>query len=429
MHRLFPLLAVLAVAADAFTPGFAPAEPEAVKIEGNYYRKAVDAMKVIVPGQGISEIVTAIDPNTGSCSKGPHEFTHSPLADEVSFHFRGPVHLTQFAAYVPCSSPATQPTEAAPEPQAAPLARRHANHQHLHKRHADAHGHQKRSEWVHAVIDGQEQSWINDFTGPTAVPVPASAPDSQPSSEEDITVPSTASEGDWCRVANYVSKEGKAEGLTFLGHYGGSGSGGFTFAMGNSLSYLGKDGQCGSATSEVLDDVLIPSNKEFAIMTDKPCQGDECGCVRPDSVAYHGFGGTHKAFLMEMQMPLDGEKGFNGDMPAAWILNSLIPLTQQYGKCSCWPACGEFDVIEVLHSGGTQAKATFHGPLSGGSPDYFERPVDGPIKVAVVLRNEEIDIQILSPDFNFSETLQASELKEICAASSPTGRFSEFVVT
>lgn len=43
-------------------------------------------------------------------------------------------------------------------------------------------------------------------------------------------------------------------------------------------------------------------------------------------------------------MPMDGKTGFNGDMPAVWMLNANIPRTAQYGPkgCSCWESgCGE----------------------------------------------------------------------------------------
>ena len=53
-----------------------------------------------------------------------------------------------------------------------------------------------------------------------------------------------------------------------------------------------------------------------------------------------GFGGADKLFAFEFEMPLDGDRGFEGDQPALWILNALTVLTEQYG-CSCWPSCGE----------------------------------------------------------------------------------------
>lgn len=63
-----------------------------------------------------------------------------------------------------------------------------------------------------------------------------------------------------------------------------------------------------------------------------------------------GFAGPNKIFFFEFDMPLDGNQGFNGDLPAIWTLNAQIPRTLQYGKaeCSCWQSgCGEFDVSSV----------------------------------------------------------------------------------
>lgn len=55
---------------------------------------------------------------------------------------------------------------------------------------------------------------------------------------------------------------------------------------GNSLSYINSKASGGASSPQVLDEVFIPSNKEFAIYSDKPCEGNECGYYRPGSVAY-----------------------------------------------------------------------------------------------------------------------------------------------
>ncbi len=129
-------------------------------------------------------------------------------------------------------------------------------------------------------------------------------------------------------------------------------------------------------------------------MTDQKCNPSLsssidplCGYIQPGSVAYRGFDGADKTFLLEFSMPHDPVpgQGLNYDMPAVWMLNARIPLTQQYGNCSCWASgCGEFDVFEVLSPGSTKAKSTFHSVFRGGDSNYFERPVDGTIRVAVV---------------------------------------------
>ncbi len=147
-------------------------------------------------------------------------------------------------------------------------------------------------------------------------------------------------------------------------------------------------------------------------MSDMPCSGDDCGTVRPGTVAYHGFDGASKLFLLELSMPLSNETGFNADMPAAWMLNAQIPNTLQYGAadCSCWESgCGEFDVFEILDSGNMRAKSTWHGIVSGGDSNYFNRPTDGTMKAAVLLdgMNSAAHIIVLPDDAEFSTTLSA----------------------
>lgn len=121
-----------------------------------------------------------------------------------------------------------------------------------------------------------------------------------------------------------------------------------------------------------------------------------------------GFSGANKIFLFNFKMPLDGDRGFNGDMPALWALNSRIPRTMQYGDCSCWQSgCGEADLFEVLASGDTKCKSTFHLANGAGSSDYFERPVDKYIRAATIFdeKTASVAIKILPDEFDFSEGL------------------------
>lgn len=101
---------------------------------------------------------------------------------------------------------------------------------------------------------------------------------------------------------------------------------------GNSLAYAASDCTSGSASPQVLADTLLGDNVEVIIFSDKECKNNDCGAVRPGTVAYHGFEGKAKLFLVEFDMPNSGKTGFNMDMPAAWMLNSQIPRTEQYGK-------------------------------------------------------------------------------------------------
>ena len=122
-------------------------------------------------------------------------------------------------------------------------------------------------------------------------------------------------------------------------------------------------------------------------------------------------------FLVEFSMPLSGNTGFNADMPAVWVLNAQIPNTLQYGEatCSCWESgCGEFDVFEILDSGNTRAKSTWHGNVSGGDSNYFNRPTGSTMKAAVLFdgNSSAATIVVLPEDTDFSTTLSADQVNE-----------------
>lgn len=121
-----------------------------------------------------------------------------------------------------------------------------------------------------------------------------------------------------------------------------------------------------------------------------------------------GFSGSNKIFLFNFKMPFDGNTGFNGDMPALWALNGRIPRTGQYSGCSCWKTgCGEVDIYEVLATGDDKCKSTFHLTNGAGSSDYFKRPADKYIKVAVVFceRTSSVAIKQLDDTFDFGSSL------------------------
>ncbi|OAX79865.1 hypothetical protein ACJ72_05815, partial [Emergomyces africanus] len=334
----------------------------------------------------------------------------------VSWHFRGPLNLKQFAYYSPGSGSAPAGSRKR-EVKPSIHERRHHAHQHLHKR-----ANEKRAvgDMVTATINGKVVSWVNQYGGGAAPAAATHAAGSAPAGGN--TYPSkkpapivNPGAGNWGRQGYYNSEAGQADGLTFLNHRGGDKSGVFDYVLGNSLSYASEDGCSGSASPTVLNNKMIPDNQEVIIMTDKPCNGD-CGTVRPGTVAYHGFGGDNKIFLAEFSMPATGKTGWNEDMPAAWILNAAIPRTLQYGKpeCSCWKSgCGELDVFEVLDAGNTRAKSTLHGNISGGDSHYFERPTSKTIKLAVVFNSagSAAHIKILDDSFEFKPTLDGKEVE------------------
>ena len=58
---------------------------------------------------------------------------------------------------------------------------------------------------------------------------------------------------------------------------------------GMSLSYTSADNSAGSASPVTLADTLVGDDSEFIIMTDDPCGQEDCGTVRPGTVAYRKF--------------------------------------------------------------------------------------------------------------------------------------------
>lgn len=142
------------------------------------------------------------------------------------------------------------------------------------------------------------------------------------------------------------------------------------------------------------------------------------------NIITEGFEGANKVFLAEFTMPLSNKQGWNMDMPAFWMLNGAIPRTGQYSKCSCWAGdnsspqqggCGEADIIEVLRSGDTKAKSTFHFAAGTGDSHYFDRPTDKPMKVAVVFQaaSSTASIKVLDDDFDFSTSLTSDQVEDL----------------
>lgn len=250
----------------------------------------------------------------------------------------------------------------------------------------------------------------------------SSTSSSSTSSSSSAAATQTSSSGSWTRQAYYNAESGTADGVVFLNHMGGSGSGVFDYTFGNSLSYSSDDGTAGASSPQVLADTTLGSDIEVVIMSDTECSDDDCGYVRDGTVAYHGWTGAQKAFLFEFQMPLDGntDSATNGDMPAIWMLNAQIPRTLQYGQadCSCWETgCGEFDIFEVLAPGDLRCKSTLHGNINGGDSDYFARPTGSTIKAALIMNGDNIHIKLLDDDYEFGSSLDESSISDICSTT------------
>lgn len=344
---------------------------------------------------------------------------------KVSWHFRGPLNLKQFAFYAPGSGSSKRDTKTGLH------ERRQYGHAHFHRRHKEVREIQenrfveeKRSvgDLVIATIDGKVVSWTNQYDGgaqPTAAAAsPAGQTEDQAAdhaSPKAATPTTNAGNGQWGRQAYYNAEQQTADGLTFLNNMGGQGSGVFDTILGMSLSYAAADAKSGTASPQVLANQMLGDGDEIVIMTDKACQDGDCGVTRPGGVAYHGFDGAKKVFLLEFDMPTTGATGWNKDMPAAWILNAQIPNTVQYGKseCSCWESgCGEWDIFEVLDSGNTRCKSTVHGNISGGDSNYFDRPVDSTVKVAVIFDCDDSagHIVVLPEETSFDQTITDAQV-------------------
>ncbi|KAI5283565.1 target of Sbf, partial [Ascosphaera aggregata] len=83
---------------------------------------------------------------------------------------------------------------------------------------------------------------------------PAEPQQKQQSPPSSPKIPSKAKSGSWGRVAYYDASSGTADGLVFLNHQGGQGSGVWDAANGNSLSYASKDAKSGASSPQVLND-------------------------------------------------------------------------------------------------------------------------------------------------------------------------------
>lgn len=396
---------------------------------GNWYCEAVQLISYAgLDTSGSYKAVSNMDTSTGDCTFESKAYSGSiaPFDEELSVHIRGPTQLKQFAVYTPASASTKKRAEHKSH------HKRHG-HQHLHtKKHAESQKEEARAvgDTVIATINGEVVSWINTWTGESddesassatttteAATSTAKAKSSKSSASKTSTATTAAATGDYQRIAYYNAEDGTADGVTFVGAWGGvAGSGTWDTKFGNSLSYLSSDGTTGAESSTVLDNVLVGDNIEYAIFSDVECTADDadCGYYRPDSVAYQGFGGADKVFLFEFTMPLSGEtSGTNPDMPAIWLLNGKIPRTQQYGDCSCWATdsdsdgCGEADLFEVLSQGDTKAKSTFHFLNSLGSSDYFDRPTEDYIQIAAVFRSSDstASIKVLDSSIDFSSSL------------------------
>nr|POF19949.1 pga52-like protein [Quercus suber] len=410
------------------------------KKDGNSYCQSVNAITYTgIGGSGSYNRITGMDSGTKVCTSEPHSYSGSlaPLDEEVSMHFRGPLWLKQFAVYTPGSA------SKARKSRRSAHARRHAHgHAHAHARHEVREA--ALGDEVIATIDGQVVSWANNWSGQSATAAPA-ASTAAPASNNVLVAAAgvvddvlgavtghgsasdssnTAGSGSsWARQGYYNAEKNISQGLVFLNHEGGAGSGTFDTSFGNSLSYAGSDGISCSDKSVTLASTTIPSSGEVVIMSDVKCSdSNPCPYSRPGTEAYHGFDGPSKVFLYEFQMPDDGQTDLSKqvNMPAIWMLNAQIPRTLQYGEgsCSCWSSgCGEFDIFEVLIPGDNRCKSTLHGNIASGDSDYFDRPVLAPKFAAVLLYNNNIHIKMFD-SLDIGSSFEWSDIEDLINTTS-----------
>ena len=166
-------------------------------------------------GSGSYNKITNMDSNTGACSSVPFAYSGSmsPMDEELSLHFRGPLHLKQFAFYAPSAS-SLKPKQKAKRSS-------HHNHAHAHN-HAHFHEHNKEirdaranndseqkveergvGDWVTAVINGVAVSWINEYSGITTT----AAAVAQTSTTPATTLATTTAAAAPVVAANLVVKQ------------------------------------------------------------------------------------------------------------------------------------------------------------------------------------------------------------------------------
>ncbi|CCH57850.1 hypothetical protein TBLA_0A00500 [Henningerozyma blattae CBS 6284] len=332
---------------------------------------------------GSYQDITNMDENSGVCSQKSYAVSGNiaPLDEELSVHFRGPIRIVQFGVYSSSGGGTNLKKRDFDESITDKITSSQEGHRHK-KPHS--------SNSLIQIINDQK-----NFPSITSLP-------------KDLFVNKEVSSSSWSRIAYYTP--GTSSNCVFMNHQGGSGSGTFSIAFGNSISYASSDGKSCASSPQTLNDVTLGSNVEVIIFSSTQCSSNDCGYCRSNIPAYHGFGGATKMFVFEFSMPHDsGGSTVNQDMPAVWLLNAKIPRTLQYGnsQCSCWATgCGELDLFEIISSGSNDLTTTLHDgqgkPGSaqggGGSGSTFSRPTQGTKKYVVIFNGNDKSIHLVELD-------------------------------
>lgn len=346
--------------------------------------------------------ITDMNEDTGVCLLAPFSFSGamSPLDEDLSVHFRGPVVLKQFGVYYPASLNKKRDESGCTTTK---------NAHHHHKRAQTVYQHVTQTVMLDA--NGNPVSQASSPAGAASglalsapglsAPALSSAIGSSSSAASSLSSSSGLAGSGWTRTAYFTPNN--AQGLVFMNHMGV-----WLSQFGNGVGYCNADATQGSSEPVALGGGLIKSNTEFMIFSSEACDAS-CGAYRKGIPAKKGFGGNTKIFVFEFSMPSDaGAGGLNLDKPSIWLLNAQIPRTTQYGKaeCSCWTTgCGELDLFEVISSGQTMMLSHLHDKQAGnggGLSDWFQRPVSSSVKMAVVFKDLNIHILEVNQDFGAS---------------------------
>ncbi|OLL22439.1 Protein TOS1 [Neolecta irregularis DAH-3] len=361
--------------------------------------------------EGSFQTPSFMDEVTGAVSRMQVPFSGSPFLNNetVSLHFRGPLQLNTLAVYSPasCQPASTSSLDIHASAFSSSIATRDPSHTRA-RRHS--HHHNNARGFSVTATSSASVSY-------SSTPLPTAGP---------------CSGNAWSRSSYYNAASQTADNIVFLNNLGGvNGSGTWSSAFGNSLSFAGANGHGAAAAPQTLEQTVIPSNVEIIVKTGQKC-GDNCpGFVRGGpEVAYHGFKPEDSIFIVELLMPHDNVNSpINNDMPAFWMLNSRIADCGQYSPSSCWDTgCGEFDILEVLDPGNerctshlhiAQGGASTNGKISGGggSPDWIARPVQTPKKFLVYFKSaaHTIDILALDDSFVIGDTITQDQLSAALA--------------
>lgn len=414
-------------------------------IDGNYYCNEVTKWQYTNVGfSGSYDDITSWDEDTGDTTSVTKSFSGSmaPFDEDLSVHFRGPMHLAEFAVYYPASSSSKKKREVKREDTADCATTQHVHHKHVKRATAvvtrtvymDANGNTVTT-LATEIVDapGGAGSATTNTAQTTTASTASTATASTVDTDSDTTAASvesstsSASAGDWSRSSYYKAGD-SSDNLVFLNNYGGSGSGVWSSVFGNSLSYANSDNSGAASEATVLDDTTIESNSEFAIFSGTECDSSSssgnCDYYRDGTVAYEGFSGAEKIFLIRFKMPSDSSSTlYNADMPAIWFLNAKIPRGVQYGAsdASCWiSGCGELDVFEILSAGSNYLTTCMHDGQGQGSSDYIARPTDDYVTGVVIFYDSQIHVMVVDDYSDFDSVLSSSQVQDWIDVSGTT---------